>query len=121
MSGTDEKRARPKNRRRLSLILAAIIGVATALFGLAVVPAATGPAGPTQVALRLAPGLGRSEVRLTPLGTIGARTHIAPTQVELALVEADVEDLAISATTPTGRDELRRDVEDDLRSLVVKA
>ena len=121
MSETGEDRRPTKKRRRLRLILAALVGAATAIFGLAVVPAATGPAGPTQVALRLTPGLGRSEVRLTPLGTIGARTHLAPTRVELALVEADVEDLATSATTPTGRDDLRQDVETDLRALVVKA
>ena len=107
-----------RNRQRFRLAAAAMVGFTCALLGVGLVPAKVGAAGPTRVALRLMPGAGETRLRLTPLGTITADTHRAPARVELSLVEADVEDLARSAVSTTGRIALQQEVREDLSRLV---
>ena len=107
-----------RRRRYVNFAAAVAVGFACALLGVGLVPAKVGAAGPTRVALRLVPGAGETKLRLTPLGTVTADTHLAPTRVELSLVEADVEDLARSAVSTTGRIALRDEVGEDLSRLV---
>lgn len=85
------------------------------------IPGVSGAVGPTTVSLRLFPGEGETLVRITPLGTVAASTHAFPTRIELSLVEAAVEEVARTVTTPAGREELRSRVTADLRKLALRA
>lgn len=120
MASNGEKVERPA-KRWLRPLLGTVVGLLTGLLAVGIIPAATGPTGPTQVALRLVPGEGETRLRLTPLGTIGADTHAAPTRIELSLVEADIEALALAATSADGRAALREEVKEDLTRLAVRA
>lgn len=117
----DTSKRELRDRRWLHPVLAAVVGALAAVAGVGIVPAATGPTGPTEVSLRLVPGTGETRLRLTPLGTVGADTHVAPARIELSLVEADLEALARAATSPVGRADLRDEVQDDLTRLAVRA
>lgn len=71
--------------------------------------------------MRFVPGEGQTRLHIRPLGTIAADTHWGATRVELALVEADIEALVRSATSAVGRADLAEAVQQDLRTLAVKA
>lgn len=120
MASESDGSARPPERR-LRFALAVVVGLLAALLGVGLIPAAYGPTGPTEVALRVIPGAGETRLRFTPLGTIGADTHAAPARIELSLVEADIEALARAATSPEGRVELRDEVKEDLTRLAIQA
>lgn len=80
-------------------------------------PGARAEVGPAIVVARARVGTGETVLRLPPLGTIEASTHAVPIKLLLAVEEVDVKSLADQATSPGGRVELRRAVEEDLRGL----
>lgn len=106
---------------RRKLLAAFAVGAIAAFAGLSVVPAASSRLGPTTVQVRAHPGPGDTALRIPPLGSVTASTQKAPVTLELALQEVRVERLGPLATTPEGRTQLQRDVEADLRPLIIRS
>ena len=97
------------------------LGLLSVGIALVLVPATRAEVGPAVLSVSAATGAGRTSLALPPLGTVLARTHRAPLDVDLAIVEIDFERLGPLATTPTGRNELRADVADDMPALIRRA
>jgi predicted phosphodiesterase len=93
--------------------------VALAILGL--VPASNHDLGPTVVGTHGAAGRGRTVLTIPPLGTIEADTHPVPLRLEMSVGAVNFERLGSLATTASGRQELLREVEVDLRQLLVDA
>ena len=108
-------------KARKKLLAAFAVGAVAAFAGLALIPAASSPLGPTSVRVRAYPGPGDTALRIPPLGSVTARTQTAPVSVELALQQVHIEELGPLATTVAGREQLRRDVEADLRPLIIRS
>ena len=106
---------------RRKLVAAVLSGGLAAFLGLWLVPAASSDLGPATVRVRAHPGTGNTHLLIPPLGSITARTQISPITLEMSLQEVDVEQLGPLATTPHGRVLLQREVENDLRGLIVKS
>lgn len=106
---------------RKKLVAAFAVGAAAAFAGLWLVPAASSQLGPSTVRVRAHPGPGDTQLRIPPLGSVSARTQLAPITVEVALHEVRIEELGALATTAQGRDRLLNDVQDDLRPLIVRS
>jgi len=116
------------DRKRLSshftshaqrLRMSVLLGAATALVGIALVPPGTFTLGPAHVSARASMGNGDTVVRLPPFGSIVASTHSAPVRFELAVTQVDVERLARLATTPSGRREIEAEVRPGLQKLAL--
>lgn len=106
---------------RKKLVAAFALGAAAAFAGSWLVPAASARLGPSTVRVRAHPGPGETRLRIPPLGSVTARTQLAPITLEVALHEVRIEELGPLATTAGGREELLRDVEEDLRPLIVRS
>lgn len=76
---------RDRVARTLSLVLAALVGVAGAWLGLAVAGRTNVTAGPFEVRVGAQFGPGRTEVELPPLGHLTANTHTAPLRLTFSL------------------------------------
>ena len=106
---------------RKKLLAAFAVGSLASFAGLSLVPAASSRLGPSTVRVRAYPGLGNTELRIAPLGSVTARTQKSPVSLEMALQEVHVEQLAPLATTAEGREQLQSDVEADLRPLIIRS
>jgi predicted phosphodiesterase len=106
---------------RKKLLAAFAVGAIASFAGLSLVPAASSRLGPSTVRVRAYPGLGNTELRIAPLGSVTARTQKSPITLEMALQEVHVEQLGPLATTPEGREKLQYDVENDLRPLIIRS
>jgi Icc-related predicted phosphoesterase len=98
-----------------------LVGAVAALIGIALVPPQHFVLGPAGVTSRAAFGNGDTVIRLPPFGSIVASTHAAPLRIELAVADVEVERLASLATSATGREEIRQEVESGLRSLALNS
>jgi predicted phosphodiesterase len=94
---------------------------AGALLGLTLVPPSTNSVGPTLVSARSRIGASSTTLRIPPLGAVSAETHTGFLQLEIAIEEVDVEQLGQRATSPAGREDLRRQIQRDLSSLAKRA
>jgi len=99
--------------------VAALVGIAAAVFGLQLIPPTDFEMGPATVSTRARTGPGQTLLEVPPLGTIIADTHGAPLELEVSIARLDVERLADLATSPEGRERLRAEVEADLRAMTV--
>ena len=106
---------------RRKLITAVLSGGLAAFLGLWLVPAASSSLGPATVRVRAHPGTGNTHLLIPPLGSVTAHTQTSPMTLEISLHEVDVEELGPLATTPHGRVLLQREVEADLRGLIVRS
>jgi Icc-related predicted phosphoesterase len=98
-----------------------LVGAATAIIGIALVPPQHFVLGPAGVTTRAAFGNGDTVVRLPPFGSIVASTHAAPLRFELAVSDVEVERLASLATSATGREVIREEVESGLRKMALNS
>lgn len=106
---------------RYKFPVALLAGAIAAFAGLWVIPAATNRLGPSTVRVHAYPGDGETHLRIPPLGTVAADTQWSPITIELALQEVKIEELGPLATTAAGRTRLQKDVESDLRPLIVRS
>lgn len=106
---------------RRKLLAAFAAGAVASFAGLWLVPAVSSQLGPATVRVGAHPGIGDTELRIPPLGSVTARTQTAPVSIEMALQEVHVEQLGPLATTTEGREQLRREVEADLRPLIIRS
>lgn len=100
------------------MLLAAILGAAAALAGLGLVPSISHELGPAEVTVGGSTGVGETTLRVPPLGTISASTHPSPLRFELSFRAIDFERLGPLATTISGRETLRAQMESDLGRVV---
>ena len=112
---TSATKQKPSGRR---LCLAALAGTIAALAGLGLIPSISHALGPANVAVHGAVGSGETVLRVPPLGTISASTHPAPLRFELSFRAIDFEELGPLATTVSGRETLRAQMEADLSGVV---
>ena len=106
---------------RKKLLAAFAVGAVASFAGLSLVPAASSRLGPATVRVRAHPGIGDTQLRIPPLGSVTARTQLSPVTLEMALQEVHVEQLGPLATSAEGREQLQRDVEADLRPLIIRS
>lgn len=99
--------------------MSVLAGAASGLIGIALVPPQHSVLGPAEVTARASMGNGDTVLRLPPFGSIVASTHSAPLRFELAVSQIEVERLANLATTATGRQAIRNEVEPGLRRLAL--
>ena len=114
MSSSESKPQRSRRR----LFLAAVAGAIAALAGLGLIPSISHSLGPANVAVHGSVGPGETTLRVPPLGTISASTHPAPLRFELSFRAIDFEELGPLATTVSGRETLRTQMERDLSDVV---
>jgi predicted phosphodiesterase len=106
------------NRRRATLLAAAVAGAAAALALLGVLSPTHGRLGPGTVEVRARTGSGRTEVSLPPLGVISARTHRAPVVLSARVDRLDVSDLQELLRSGSVRERIERRVSDDAAPLL---
>jgi Icc-related predicted phosphoesterase len=102
------------------VLLAGCIGAASSLLALPLIPAVKHDLGPATVSADVSVGRGDTVLVVPPLGTISAGTHPAPLRLNITFAIVDFEALGHLATTPSGRDGLRADIDADLRALAVR-
>ncbi|TDB38015.1 MAG: metallophosphoesterase, partial [Actinobacteria bacterium] len=97
-------------RVRQLLVIAAAVGLALVAFALAAHSSFS--VGPVTVGAAFHPGVGRTTLALPPFGSVDARTHDAPMQVELRLEDVAISEIQrwVAEGVPTG------DTIDTLRS-----
>ena len=100
------------------MFVAAATGSIAALAGLGLVPSTAHELGPAEVSLRAAVGVGETNLRVPPLGTVSASTHTSPLSLDLSFRTVDFERLGPLATTASGRDELRVQMDEDLEGVI---
>jgi predicted phosphodiesterase len=105
-------------RRGLAYLLVALLGAAAGLLALGTVTSAQGRVGPGKVAVRAHLGLGRTELRLPPLGQISANTHFAPVTLTGQVNELSPDRLQDLLKTDDPGNRLRDEVTADLEPLV---
>lgn len=98
--------------------MAAAVGAVAALAGLGVVPSISHELGPADVTVQGSTGPGETTLRVPPLGTISASTHPSPLRFDLSFRTIDFERLGPLATTISGRERLRTQMESDLARVV---
>jgi predicted phosphodiesterase len=101
--------------------MSVLVGVVSALVGIALVPPGHFVLGPAQVSAKASVGTGDTVVRLPPFGSIVATTHSAPLRFELSVTEVEIERLAQLATTASGRQQVEDEVAAGLRSLALNS
>lgn len=99
------------------MLLAGCLGAAAAYVTLGLLPAVRHEAGPATFEAALAPGSGRTVLRVPPLGTVAAGTHTPPVGLRMTLSEVDVPRLTARVGDASARAALADAVEDDLRAL----
>ena len=102
------------------MLLAGCIGATSSLLALALIPAAKHDLGPASVSADVSVGKGHTVVAVPLLGTISAATHPAPLRFNITFASVDFEALGHLATTPSGREGLRADIDADLRALAIR-
>jgi predicted phosphodiesterase len=107
----------PASRPRLWVLLAGLLGATASYVALSLLPAVGHEAGPATLEAALAPGAGRTTLRIPPLGTVAADTHTPPIALRMTLSEVDVTRLAERVGDAAARAELADAVEEDLRAL----
>ena len=98
----------------------ALVGVLASALSLWLLPATVSRLGPTSVELKSTIGVGRTTLRITPFGTLTARTHNAPLDVTAALRQVDIEELAGQVTTARGRGRLQAEIESQIPGLLTR-
>lgn len=107
-------------RRVRPLIGPFLVGVVGSLLALWMLPATASRLGPTTVELGGNVGSGQTNLRITPFGTLTARTHAAPLDVTAALRQVDIEQLGSQVTTARGRAQLQSEIERQIPGLLAR-
>lgn len=99
------------------MLLGGCLGATASYAALGLLPPVRHEAGPATFEAALAPGAGRTVLRIPPLGTVAANTHTPPVALRMTLSEVDVPSLTDSVGDASARAELAEAVEEDLRAL----
>jgi predicted phosphodiesterase len=105
-------------RRGIAFLLVALLGAAAGLLALGTITVVKGRVGPGRVAVRAHLGVGRTELRLPPLGQISAPTHFAPVTLTGQVEELSPDRLQDLLKTDDPGDRLQSEVSDDLEPLL---
>ncbi|MGI6128711.1 MAG: metallophosphoesterase family protein [bacterium] len=91
-------------RKELSIILCAVAGALLFLF--IAVPTTDHQLAAFRFSLSLTPGSGLTKMELPPVGSVGAKTHLAPWNLVLTLKSVDFDGLQQLINTPGSKDAL---------------
>lgn len=94
---------------------AALLGAASALLLVGLIPAVHSEVGPAVLTGRVEIGLGGTNLLVPPLGSVQAETHDGPLSLDVSLQAVDISDLA--DRLESGRSTLTSEIETDLASL----
>ncbi|MBO0829703.1 MAG: hypothetical protein J2P24_18175, partial [Streptosporangiales bacterium] len=108
----------PRARRRVAVVVVALVG---AWFGLIVGGQVTAPIGPVDANLSIRPSLtGNTFVDVAPLGTIELDTTDAPIALNASVAEIRVTAVQAIFRDPNSLEDLQAQVTSDLRTAVIK-
>jgi predicted MPP superfamily phosphohydrolase len=97
------------------LLVGAIVGLAS----MSLVPASPRWIGPARVAVEAGIAAGRTDLRLPPLGTVSAKTHLPPVLITVTLVDVDPTALGQTLFKGEGSQELIAQAEEGLRKSAI--
>jgi predicted phosphodiesterase len=115
-----ETQSRETRHAASRLLFAALASAFLALLALRIIPPTSHELGPTTVSARAELGRGQTTLLVSPLGTVSAQTHAAPLHLDLTITEIDPTSLGDAVSSGTGRQDLVKSVERDLRSTTIR-